>query len=376
MTKRFIIVGILLAVVFGGLAVFQYVVKPKLIAQVMSGNKPPPVTVSATKAKLVPWQPTLTSVGTMEATRGVSVSPLVAGRVRSIHFKSGQQVTVGTLLVTLDDSIEQAQLKEAQSALKLAELDYQRGLELYQKQNYAKASLDKARAQRDQNEAKVESLRATIRQKKIHAPFTGRLGIRQVNLGQFLSPGTAIVPLQALDPIFVNFSLPETDVPKVQVGQTVILTVDGYPGETFRGRITSIDSEVNQSTRNILVQATLRNPGSKLVPGMFANVSVRYTDEVKRVTVPQTAIAYSLYGDSVFVIVTGKPEKEGGKPVMTVQRRAVKVGARRGDVIAVLSGLKAGETVATSGQIKLRNGARVTISNDVKLSPPKVRPKP
>ncbi len=376
MIKRFVIVGILLAVVFGGLAVFQYVLKPMFIAQFVANLKPPPVTISATKAKLTPWQPTLTTIGTLQATRGVSVSPLVGGRVKSINFKSGQQVTVGTLLVTLDDSIEQAQLKEAQSALKLSELDLQRGLELYQKNNYPKASLDKARAQRDQNEAKVESLRATIKQKKIHAPFTGRLGIRQINLGQYLSPGTAIVPLQALDPIFVNFSLPETDLPKLEVGQTVTLTVDGYPGDDFQGQITSIDAEVNQSTRNILVQATLRNPGSKLLPGMFANVDVLYAAEIKRVTVPQTAISYSLYGDTVFVITSGKPEKPGGKAVMTVQRRSVKVGPRRGDVVAILSGLKAGDTVATSGQIKLRNGARVTINNSVELSPPKVRPKP
>jgi membrane fusion protein, multidrug efflux system len=376
MTKRFIIVGAILAVVFGGLAVLQYVVKPKLIASFVAGRKPPPVTISATKAALQPWQPELSSIGTMAATRGVSVSPQVGGRVKSIHFESGQSVTAGTLLVTLDDSIELAQLKEAQAALKLSELDFQRGLELYQKNNYAKANLDKARAQRDQNEAKVESLEATIRQKRIRAPFTGRLGIRQVNLGQYLSPGTAIVPLQALDPIFVNFWLPETDLPKLKVGLKVILTFDGYPGETFQGQITSIDAEVNQSTRNIQVQATLRNPDSKLLPGMFANITVQYAAEVKRVTVPQTAIAYSLYGDSVFVVERAKPAKAGGEPGMTVQRRGVTVGPRRGDKVAILSGLEAGEMVVTSGQIKLQNGARVTISDEVELAPLKPRPKP
>lgn len=376
MIKRFIIVGILLAVVFGGLAVFQYVIKPQLIRDFVAGMKPPPVTISAVTAKDAAWQPTLSSIGTMAATRGVSVSPQVGGRVQSINFESGQQVDIGTLLITLDDSIERAQLKESQAALKLAELDFQRGLELYQKNNFAKASLDKARAQRDQAEAKVESLQATIRQKKILAPFSGRLGIRQVNLGQYLSPGTAIVPLQALDPIYVNFSLPENDLPKLQVGQTVKLAVDGYPGETFQGQITSIDAEVNQSTRNILVQATLRNPGSKLLPGMFANVSVLYAAEIQRVTVPQTAIAYSLYGDSVFVVVEGKPETEGEKPPLVVQRRNVKVGPRRGDVVAILSGLKAGERVVTSGQIKLQNGAKVAVDDKVDLSPPKVRPKP
>lgn len=376
MIKRFIIVGILLAVVFGGLAVFQYVIKPQLIADFVGGMKPPPVTISATKAKTEAWQPTLSSIGTMAATRGVSVSPVVGGRVKSIHFESGQSVRQGALLVALDDSIEQAQLKESQSALKLTELDFQRGLELFQKDNFAKASLDKARAQRDQAEAKVESLQATIRQKKILAPFSGRLGIRQVNLGQYLSPGTAIVPLQALDPIYVNFSLPETDLPKLNTGQTVMLKVDGYPGESFRGQITSIDVEVNQSTRNILVQATLRNPGSKLVPGMFATVEVLYADAIEQVTVPQTAISYSLYGDSVFVVVEGKAEKEGEKPPLVVQRRGVKVGPRRGDSVAILSGLKAGDSVVTSGQIKLQNGARVAVSDAVDLSPPTDRPKP
>lgn len=376
MTKRFIIVGILLAVVFGGLAVFNYVLKPALIAQFVASRKPPPATISATKAVLAPWQPTLTSIGTLAATRGVSVSPEVGGRVIAIHFKSGEMVTVGTLLVQLDDSIERAQLKEQQAALKLAELNFQRGLDLYQKNNYSKANLDTARAQRDQAEAKVESLKATIRQKKIRAPFTGRLGIRQINLGQFVSPGTAIVPLQALDPIFVNFSLPEADLPKLQVGQTVTMTMDGYPGETFRGRITSLNAEVNQSTRAILAQATMRNPGSKLLPGMFANVSVLYSSEVKRVTVPRTAIAYSLYGDSVFVVEPAKPAKAGEKPELVVHRRGVKVGPRKGEVVAVLSGLKAGETVVTSGQIKLHNGAPVRIDNKVRLTPPKVRPKP
>lgn len=366
MIKRFVIVGILLAVVFGGLAVFQYVLKPKLIAEFVAGLKPPPVTISATKAKLMPWQPTLTSIGTLEAIRGVSVSPLVGGRVQSIHFKSGQQVTVGTLLITLDDSIEQAQLKEAQSALKLSELDYQRGLELYQKQNYAKASLDKARAQRDQNEAKVESLRATIKQKKIHAPFTGRLGIRQVNLGQYLSAGDPIVPLQSLQPIYVDFGVPQQDAASIRKGTAVRVTPGGTGGggeDPMEGKVTALNSVVDPSTRNVQVQATFDNPGDTLKPGMFVEAQVDLGAPTSAVTLPATAISFAPYGDSVFVVEQVK--SKDGSSYLGVRQQFVKLGASRGDQVAVLSGVKPGEEVATSGVFKLHNGAAVYVNNEV-----------
>ena len=363
--------------VFGGLAAFQYIVKPRLIADFVGGMKPPPVVISATEAKRKAWQPELSAIGTLEAIRGVSIAPAVGGRVEAIHFESGQAVEKGALLVELDSSIEEAQLKEAEAALRLANLELARGETLYEKRDFSKANLDKARAQRDQAEAKVDSLKATIRQKKIAAPFAGRLGIRQINLGQFLSAGTAIVPLQSLDPIFVNFSLPETQFPKIAVGQTVTLTADGFPGRTIEGKITSIDSRIDQSTRNILVQATIDNPDRKLIPGMFANVRVRYAAPRERVTVPQTAVSYSLYGDAVFVVSPSKTDKDSdGKPVTVVNRRAVTVGDRRGDEVAIETGLEAGEMIVTSGQIKLRNGAQVTVNNDVQLNPADPRPRP
>lgn len=367
--RRYIIVIGLLVVVFGGLGAFNYVLKPMIIQQVLAARKPPPTTISAAKATTEVWKDQLVSVGSLVAVLGTDVSSQVAGKIVEILFESGTEAKKGDILVKIDDSVDEADLTNAIAALKLAEITYDRGKELYSNRNYPKASLDKDKASLDQARAQVEKIKATIALKTIRAPFTGRLGIRQVNLGQYLGVGTTIVALQSLDPIYVNFSVPANQAPRLGSGQEVEVQVEGLDGK-YEGTITSIDSRVDANTRNILVQATIRNRDKKLLPGMFADVIVFTSDAKSVVVVPQTAVTYSLYGDTVYVVVKAK---EGDGQV--VERRYVKVGTKRAEKVVIVDGVKAGETVVTSGQIKLRPGAAVTVNNSVDLTPPKVRPR-
>lgn len=367
--RRYIIVIGLLVVVFGGLGAFNYVLKPMIIQQVLAARKPPPTTISATKATTEVWKDQLVSVGSLVAVLGTDVSSQVAGKIVEILFESGTEAKKGDILVKIDDSVDEADLTNAIAALKLAEITYDRGKELYSNRNYPKASLDKDKASLDQARAQVEKIKATIALKTIRAPFTGRLGIRQVNLGQYLGVGTTIVALQSLDPIYVNFSVPANQAPRLGSGQEVEVQVEGLDGK-YEGTITSIDSRVDANTRNILVQATIRNRDKKLLPGMFADVIVFTSDAKSVVVVPQTAVTYSLYGDTVYVVVKAK---EGDGQV--VERRYVKVGTKRAEKVVIVDGVKAGEMVVTSGQIKLRPGAAVTVNNSVDLTPPKVRPR-
>lgn len=368
--RRYIVIVGLLIVVFGGLTVFNYVLKPQIIQEVLAARKPPPVTVSATAAVSEKWRDDLTSVGTLVAVLGTDVSSQVAGKIVKINFESGTEAKKGDILVKIDDSVDEADLANSVAALKLAELTYERGKELYSNRNYPKASLDKDKASLDQAQAQVEKIKATIALKTIRAPFSGKLGIRQVNLGQYLGVGTTIVSLQSLDPIYVNFSIPANQAGKLAVGQEVVVNTEGDTKKAYKGKITSLDSQVNTNTRNILVQATIANPERKLIPGMFADVKVFLSEAKPVVVIPQTAVSYSLYGDSVFVVT--KP-KEGTGTV--VERRNVTVGAKRSDKVAIVKGVKAGEQVVTSGQIKLKPGSAVQINNKVDLTPPKVRPR-
>lgn len=368
--RRHIVILGLLVIVFGGLTVFNYILKPMIIQQVLAARVPPPVTISAQVAKAEVWKDELTSVGSLVAVLGTDVSSQVAGKIVEIHFESGTSANKGDILVKIDDSVDRADLENAKAALKLAQLTYNRGKELYGNRNYPKANLDKDKASLDQAAAQVEKINATIALKTIRAPFSGRLGIRQVNLGQYLGVGTAVVSIQSLDPIYVNFSVPGSQAPLLNVGQEVAIKVEGLSSSDYVGKITSLDARVNTNTRNILVQATVANREKRLLPGMFADVRVFLSQEKPVVVVPQTAISYSLYGDSIFVVK--KDDKGVGN---VVERRYVTVGAKRGDKVAVMKGLKAGEQVVTSGQIKLRPGAPVTINNTVDLTPPKVRPR-
>ncbi len=377
-----IIAAIPLLIVFGGLAAFNYVLKPMIIQQVMSSRPIPPVPVTVVAAKTEKWRGELAAIGTTEAVKGVTLAPQVAGRVDAIQFESGKWVKSGETVLKLDDSTERAQLQAATADLRLKELNLIRARELAERGNMAQANLDQAIAQRDQAAAQVELIRAQINQKTIVAPFAGRLGIRQVNLGQYLAAGAAIVSLQSIDPIYVNFTLPEREIPRLKVGQTVRATVEGLRGAVFTGSVTSIDAKVDEATRNLLFQATLPNKDGLLVPGMFARLKVELAEERSLVVVPETAVTFSLYGDSVYVVAERK-DKDGkvvagqdGKPELVVERRFVRVAERRGGQAGLAEGAKEGERVVTSGQLRLQPNAGVVIDQREALTAPEERPKP
>jgi membrane fusion protein (multidrug efflux system) len=377
-----VIAAIPLLIVFGGLAAFNYVLKPMIIQKVLSARPVPAVPVTVAAAKSEKWRGELAAIGTIEAVRGVTLAPQIAGRVDSIMFESGKWVKQGDTVLTLDTSTERAQLQAAIADLRLKELNLIRAQELAQRGNMAQANLDTATAQREQAAAQVELIRAQINQKTIVAPFAGRLGIRQVNLGQYLAAGAAIVTLQSIDPIFVNFTLPEREIPRLQTGQPVRVTVEGLAGKEFAGTVTSIDAKVDEATRNLMFQATLANGAGLLVPGMFARLRVELVEERALVVVPETAITFSLYGDSVYV-VTEKKDKDGkavagadGKPQLVVERRFVRVAERRSGQAGLIEGVKEGERVVTSGQLRLQPNSAVVVDERKALEPPKERPKP
>jgi len=377
MVKRMIIMLVGLGAVFGALFGFQ-IFKDRLVKKVLGDYLSAPVTISATPAIAQTWTPSLSAVGSLAAVHGTDISAEVSGLVRSIHFQSGQKVKKGSLLVQQDDDIEQGDLLNYQAQLNLAKITYQRNQDLVAKRMISKSEFDQATASLREASAAVARTKAIINEKKIKAPFSGQLGIRKINLGEYLAPGTAIVDLQTLAPLYVNFSLPEKSLKQVTLNQPLTIRVDGYPDETFSGKITAIGAQIDAQTRTLPLQGTLPNSDRRLYPGMFAKVTVLLPQQQDVVTVPQTAIAAALYGDSVFIVEPDpNPPAKGSeadqkpaarsKPVFIVNRRYVTVGKQRGDQVAIVSGLKAGEQVVTSGQLKLKNGAKVLIDNSVKL---------
>lgn len=383
MKRRVILitVAVLLAAFIGAFGYFQFIVKPEMIKGFIRSGGQPPVTVSTEAAKEETWLPKLPAIGTLRAVQGVDVASEVGGIVRAINFDSGQYVEQGEVLVQLDDSVEQADLKSSQALLKKAELELRRQEELLRRANTARTSFDAALAARDTAAATVERVQAVIAQKSIKAAFAGRLGIRNVDLGQYVSAGAAMVTLQRLTPIYVDFPLPEQNLTSLSIGQTVEVAVDAEQGRIFDGSVESLDAKVNQATRNILVRARVENLESRLLPGMFANVNVIAGAAMKVVTVPRTAVTYSLYGDSIYVVVDAPPADSGAaaadkaKPAQkVVDRRFVRVGEARDDRVAILEGVKAGEEVVISGQLKLQPQARVRVDNSEPLTPPARRP--
>jgi len=395
MSRRFIITGIVIAALLGGLSWFQFVFKPQMIRSFLSQMKPPAATVTAEPAKIEKWGEQLTSIGSLIASQGVDVTTQVAGVVTEIFFESGQDVEQGAKLVQLDVAVELADLASGKATLQEAEVAFQRQTDLINKRVTSEANLDTARAKRDTAEATVKRVEAVIAQKLIVAPFSGRLGIRKVEKGQYVSAGPALTSLQALDPIRVDFPMPEQSIGKLRVGQAISLTVDAFPGQVFKGEIQSLDARVAQDTRTLLVRGILANKERKLLPGMFANVTVHAGEPINVVTVPRTAVTYSLYGDSVYVVKPA-PAKEGqaqgasqaqgagaqageaqkpAEPALIADRRFVKSGAVREDRVAITSGLQAGEEVVTTGQIKLNPGAAIRIDNSQPLTRPEDRPK-
>jgi len=388
--KPFYIALVTIVILLGGLAVFQLLVKPAMIKSFLSKAVPPPATVSAAKAETASWIGRIPSVGTLTPVTGIDVAFQVVGVVSRISFESGQEVAAGAELVRLDDSVEQADLASNEAALRQAELDLARQNDLARRAYASEATQQAAQAKRDSAAAAVLRVKSLIAQKLLKAPFAGRLGIRKVEVGQYVSAGMSLVTLQALDPIRVDFPVPEQELARLKIGQSVETTVDAFAGKVFKGEIQSLDARVSQDTRTLLVRALLHNPERQLLPGMYANVSVLLGDPKNVVTVPRTAVSYSLYGDSVYVVKPAAgtssqtpgnppPPASGGTaaapPALVVERRFVRAGDARDDRVEIREGLNAGDLVVTSGQLKLQNGNRVLIDNSTPLNPPSDRPR-
>jgi membrane fusion protein (multidrug efflux system) len=333
-------------------------------AEQAAAFRPPPEAVTTIVTQQEKWAATLSAIGTMAAVQGVTVSADLPGIIDRIAFDSGGTVREGDVLVQLDTRQEQAQLAAVEAERDLARLNFDRLQGLVNQGAISRAEYDRAAAEQKQTEAKVGEIRATIARKTIRAPFSGILGIRQVNLGQYLSAGNAVVPLQSLDPIYVNFGVPQQDAGQVGVGRNVRITTGDLAGIEFVGRVTAINAIVDEATRNVQVQATLANPRGTLRPGMFVQTELMLGASRSVVALPASAISYAPYGDSVFVVTDLKDPN--GQTYRGVRQQFVKLGATRGDQIAVLSGLKPGEETVTSGVFKLRNGAAVLVNNKVR----------
>ena len=388
MIVRFTVTGILAALFVGGLAWFNFAFKPNMIKTIISSQVPPPATVTSEVARTEKWIEHLTSIGTLISSHGVDVTSQVAGIVTEVHVASGSEVQQGTALIQLDIAVELADLASAKATLAEAEMTFRRQSELTEKRVTSEANLETARAKRDTAQAAVNRIEAVIAQKTIRAPVSGRLGIRKVERGQYVSPGMTLVTLQALDPIRADFPVPEQAIGKLRVGQQIEIHVDAYPGKAFKGTIESLDARVAQDTRTLLVRGSLPNPQRKLLPGMFANVTVLVGDPRPVVTVPRTAVTYSLYGDSLYVVKAADPADKdkgtagqaaasaaGGERKLIAERRFVKTGQARDDRVAILSGIAAGDEVVTTGQLKLNPGAAIRIDNGQPLVRPEERPK-
>jgi membrane fusion protein (multidrug efflux system) len=334
----------------------------RALIQSGAGFSVPAETVSAAEVKQETWESLLPAVGSIAAVQGVVLRAELSGAVREIAFVSGATATKGQVLVRLDGSSEEAQLRAAEAQAELAQHNLARAVDLRKQGVISEADYDSAEAASHQTAGQADVIRATLAKKTVRAPFSGRLGIRTVNLGQYVNEGDPIVSLQSLDPVFVDFSVPEQQLVQVKRAMEVRVVTDASPGRVFTGKVTALNPEVDASTRNIKVQATIANGDGELRPGMFARVQLVLPEAQPVLAIPSTAVLHAPYGDSVFVISDVKDEKSG-KTVKEVQMTTVRLGETRGDFIAVTAGLKAGQTVATSGVFKLRNGSRVAVDN-------------
>ena len=339
--------------------------------QILQFSAPkPPVSVAVVNAVELPWQSRLPAIGTLKAVQGVDLSLEIAGTVKALLFESGQKVRVGQPLLQLDSDVERALLGTAEADLGLAQVEHGRGSRLVGDQAISRGDFDKLAAQLKKASATVAQLKASLAKKQILAPFSGTIGIRHVDVGDYLDSGTVIATLQDLSSLYVDFHVPEQALPKLAVGQQVQVSVSAYPGQSFDATISAINPRVDESTRNVLIRATQPNPDSRLLPGMFVDLQVILPSAPSQIVVPESAITYSLYGNSVYVVVArqteaGKPESNPrDEPQLTVERRFVKTGEHREGKVVILEGLKAGDQVVSGGQLKLDNGAHVAISAD------------
>ncbi|UTW06842.1 efflux RND transporter periplasmic adaptor subunit [Pseudomonas benzenivorans] len=365
--RMLIMLGVVALVVlalaaYKGLSIYQ---------QVQQFAAPQPaISVAAKAASEQPWQSRLPAIGTLKAYQGVDLTVEVGGIIREVLFRSGEKVTQGQALLQMDDQVERANLATAEAELGLARVELKRGRSLVSRSNISRSEFDRLSAEEQKASASVAQLQAQLAKKRILAPFAGAIGIRQVDVGDYLSPGADIATLQDLSKLHVDFFLPEQAVPRLAIGERVRLSVAAYPGEVFEGEIAAINPKVEDTTRNVQVRATLDNQDDKLLPGMFANLEVLLPGESLQVVVPETAITYTLYGNSVYVIgeiqdEDGQPvQDEQGQPQLVVERRFVKTGERRDGQVVILEGLQRGEQVVTAGQLKLDNGAHVSLAAD------------
>jgi membrane fusion protein, multidrug efflux system len=366
--RWFVIMVLLLAVVLGGLYGFNRF-RTQAISNFFAHNKPPPVQISAVVVESQSVPRFAPGIGSLTAVHQVTINPEVGGRVTKIFFEPGQAVKAGDPLVQLNDAPDRGDLANYEAQARLAQISLLRSQMLHKNNFASQETVDQNQSQLDEARAQILKTDAIIAQKLIRAPFSGQLGVRQIDLGQYLTAGAAIVTLTDLSTLYVNFTLPSQMRPQISVGQQVNVTSDAYPGRIFTAKITTIEPQISPDTRTIEVQATMPNPGDALLPGMFVDAAVVLPPQLDTMVVPETAVEYTLYGDSVYVIrQDGKDTK--GNPVLRAVRTPVKTGTRWDDKVAILSGLKPGERIVAAGQVKVQNGVQVAVTGSPPPQPP------
>jgi membrane fusion protein (multidrug efflux system) len=364
MVKPLLILFVAVAVLMGGIYGWHWFVNKKFIEPMMKGMASAPQTVSTTIAAASAWQSRTQALGTLRAVRGADLAAQASGVVDKIHIESGAEVAAGTVLLVLKPNDDPAKLAQLQAQAELASITLKRDQEQLEAQAISQATVDTDASNLKAARAQVVAQQALIEEKVVRAPFAGRLGIRLVDEGQYLAAGTTVVTLQALDPIFIDFYVPQQALARLKVKQAVSATVDAYPGVSFTGTIASVNSKVDTASRNVQIRASFANADRRLVPGMYANVDINDGEPSTQVTLPQSAITYNPYGNTVYLVQkSGTDDK--GNPKLTVLQRFVKLGETRGDQVAVTSGVAAGDEVVTAGQMKLRNGSSVVINNKI-----------
>jgi membrane fusion protein (multidrug efflux system) len=330
----------------------------------MSGIRMPPVVVTAMNIKAEPWQYKLMAVGTIDTIDGVDVTTEIAGMIVDTPFEGGKTIKKGEVLVKLNDDVEVAQLRSLEAQAELAQITFERDKKQFAVQAVSQAQVDLDEADLKSKRALAAQQAAIVAKKTVKAPFSGKLGLSLISVGQFLNPGDKIVTLQSLNPIYAEFSLPQQDITKVKLNEEITLTTDAYPGQQFKGKITTIDPKVDIATRNVGIEATLPNPEEKLLPGMYAQVEITVGKPETFLTLPQAAITYNPYGDIVYIL-NEKEKSRDGKQIYEAKQRFVTLGEKRGDQVQILKGLQERDLIVTSGQMKLKNGSLVTINNSV-----------
>ena len=364
----FLLVTVLLGGLAGGIAWYAFEFKPKMLATIILGSPRPPETVSAEAVRMDDWQPQVAGIGTLTAVDGINITPQVGGVVKEIKFDSGQDVKKGDLLVVLDTDTEVADMHSLEAQLANAETELTRKETLAAKGISPRAELDGLRTQVETFKASIERLKALIAQKNIYAPWDGRVGLRDISIGSYLAPGQKIVWLQKVDPIYADFAVTELDYARISKGLPVTARFNAWPDETFEGEIEFADSRTSSDSRMITVRAKIANPDGKLLPGMYADVLVDEGKPLQVMTVPQTAVTFSLYGDNVFVVVPAtKVDPKAKAEELAIERRFVKAGQVRDGRVEIVSGLKTGDQVVTAGQNKIDQGSKVLINNSITL---------